>query len=145
MPNALEFPRMLGAVIPLMRAWDSVVNKLVALSFRHAIRTFQFLGAASRRAPGFPTIICALNDLAESRNGLRCVNSVRLDRRTFHVINFPTRKMRPAHLPSFARAIRCQDERTFPCADYASDFPHLFLLTALIACSVVTLEVYRAA
>src|SRR4030095_12734887 len=117
MPNALELPRMLGAVIPLMRPRDSVVNKLVALGFRRAIRAFQFLGAASRRVPSFSTVIGALNDLAEPRTGLRCVNAVRIDRRTLHMINLPTRKMRPANLPSFARTIRCQDERTFPCAD----------------------------
>ena len=57
MPNALELPRMLGAVIPLMRARDSVVNKFVALSFRRAIRAFQFLGAASGRVPRFSTVI----------------------------------------------------------------------------------------
>src|SRR6266849_5241238 len=117
MPNALELPRMLGAVIPLMRARDSVVNKLVALSFGRAIRAFQFLGAASGRVPGFSTVIGALNDLAEPPTGLRCVNSVRIDWRTFHVINFTTRKMRPADFPSFTRTVRCQDERAFPRAD----------------------------
>src|SRR5580704_13102163 len=117
MPNALELPRMLGAVIPLMGARDSVVNKLVALTFRHAIRTFQFLGFASGRVPSFSAVIGALNDLAEPPTGLRCVDAVRIDRRTLHMINLPTRKMRPTHLPSFARTIRCQDERTFPCAD----------------------------
>src|SRR3982751_6713606 len=114
MPNALELPRMLGAIIPLMRTRDSVVNKLVALTFRHAIRAFQLLGFASRRVTGSSTVIRALNDLAEPRARLRCVNAIRIDWRTFYVINFPTRKMRPADLPPFACAIRCQDERTFP-------------------------------
>src|ERR1044071_655588 len=122
MPNTLELPRMLGAVIPLMRARDTIVNKLIALTFGHAIRAFQFFRAASGRVPRFSAIIRALNDLAKPPASLRCVNTVRIDWRTLYVINFPTRKMRPADLPSFARTVRCQDERTFSCADQDSDF-----------------------
>src|SRR6266478_5970771 len=128
MPNALELPRMLRAVIPLMRARDSVVNKLVALGFLHTVRAFQFLGTTSGRVPGFSSVIGALNDLAKPRTGLRCVYSARIDRRTFHVINFPTRKMGPADFPTFARAIGCQDERALSCADQNSDCAHDFLL-----------------
>ena len=47
------------------------------------------------------------------RARLRCVNAVRINRRTFQVINFPAREMRAADFPSFARAIRSQDERAF--------------------------------
>src|SRR5207248_9547385 len=36
MPDAFEFPRVLRAVVPLMRARNSVVNELVALAFLHS-------------------------------------------------------------------------------------------------------------
>src|SRR6266513_5871378 len=38
--------------------------------------------------------------------------------------------MRTANLPSFSRAIRCQDERALPCADQNSYVVHSFLLIA---------------
>src|SRR6266480_3678893 len=117
MPNALELPRMLGAVIPLMRARNPVINEFVALAFLHAVGTLQFLRAASRCVPLFSAIIGALDDLAEPPAGLRCVNTVRIDWRTLHMIDLPTRKMRAANLPSFARTIRCENERAFPCAN----------------------------
>src|SRR4030095_701100 len=117
MPNTLELPGMLSAVIPLMRARDTIVNKFVALAFLHAVGTFQFLRAAPGRVPLFSAVIRALNDLAEPPAGLRGINSIRIDRRTFYVINFPARKMRTADFPSFARAIRCQDERAFSCTN----------------------------
>src|SRR6266511_3806601 len=134
MPNALELPRMLRAVIPLMCARDTVVNKLVALTFGHSVRTFQFLRAASGRVPFFSTVIGTLNDLAEPTAGLRCVNAARIDQRTFHVINFPSRKMRTTDFPSFTRAICCQDERSFSCTNYNSNYAHVFLLSDLMIC-----------
>src|SRR4029450_8318486 len=117
MPNPLELPRMLGAVIPLMCARDTVVNEFVALAFRRSVGTFQFLRAAPRGVPLFSAVIRALNDLAEPPAGLRCINPVRIGWSTFSVINFPARKMRTADFPSFARAIRCQDERSFSCTN----------------------------
>ena len=42
-PDALEFPRMLRAVVPLMRAGHAVVNKFVALAFGHSLRARQFV------------------------------------------------------------------------------------------------------
>src|SRR5207245_11291989 len=63
MPDTLEFPRMLRAVIPLMRRdWfpglrRSVIKELVTLAFGHAIRTFPFFWAAAGRHSGFATII----------------------------------------------------------------------------------------
>src|SRR5579884_346648 len=117
MPDAFELPGVLRAIIPLMRAGNAVVNKFVAFAFGHAVGASQFFGAAPRRVPGFTAVIGALNDLAKPAAGLRGVNSVRSHGRPFHVINFPARKMRPAHLPSFARAVCDENERAFPCAD----------------------------
>ena len=87
----------------------TVVNKFVALAFQHAIGAFQVLRAAPGRVPLFSAVIGTLDDLAEPRTGLRCINPVRIDRRTFYMINFPARKMRAADFPSFARTIRRQN------------------------------------
>src|SRR5215813_1864586 len=117
MPNTLELPWMLRAVVPLMRARDSVVDEFVTLGLRHTIGALQFFGAASGRAPFFAAVVRALNDLAEPSAGLRRVNAVWISRRSFHVINFPACKMGTADFPSSARAVSCQDERSFSCAD----------------------------
>ena len=63
MPDALELPRMLRAVVPLMCCeWfasfsRSIVHELVALASGRAIRAFQFLGAAAGRVPGFAAVV----------------------------------------------------------------------------------------
>src|SRR6478672_2481050 len=128
MPDALELPGMLRAVVPLMCARDTIVNELVTLGFCHPIRTLQFLRAAARCAPGFATVIRALNDLTKPIAGLRGVDPIGVNHRAFHVINLPSREMRAADLPSFTRAIRSQNERAFFCADQNPDFAHCFLL-----------------
>src|SRR5436853_4772278 len=99
MPDAFEFPRMLRAVVPLMRARDSVINEFVALALRHSLFALQFLGAAARRRPGFAAVVRSLNDLPEPTARLRRVNPVLINRRPFHVINFPAGKMRAVHFP----------------------------------------------
>src|SRR5712692_1500262 len=112
-PDAFELPGMLCSVVPLVRGeWfasfsRSIVHELVAFAFGRAIRAFQLVGAAAGRVPSLTAIIGALNDLTEPAAGLRRVNAIRINWRTFHVINLPTRKMRAADFPTFARAIRC--------------------------------------
>src|SRR5207247_2034220 len=101
-------------------------------AFLHAVGTFQVLRTAPGRVPGFSTIIRALNDLTEPATGLRCIDAVRIDWRTLHMINLPARKMRTADLPPFAHAIRCQDKRTFSCTNQNSNFAHVFLLSDLM-------------
>src|ERR1700730_4731016 len=97
MPDALELPRMLRAVVPLMRARHAIVNEFVALALGHAIR--RLFHPTARRLPSFPAIARTLNDLPEPGARLRRVDSVRINRRPFDVINFPARKMRPVHFP----------------------------------------------
>src|SRR5437773_7710650 len=134
MPDAFELPWMLCSVVPLMRRqWftslgRSVVNELVAFAFGRAIRAFQFLWAAARRAPGFAAVVGALNDLPKPAARLRRVNAIWVNWRAFHVIDFPTRKMRAVDLPSFAFAVGCQDERTFSCTYQNSYSAHWRLL-----------------
>ncbi len=93
MPNAFELPRVRRAVVPLVRARVSFVFELV-----------------SHRRPRLPAIIRALNDLSEPTARLRCIQPVRINRRSLDVIDLPTGKMRPADLPLFALAIRGQNE-----------------------------------
>ena len=62
-PDAFEFPRMLRAVVPLMRARDAVVNELVALAHRHPL--WICCRPAAWRIPCFAAVIRALNDLSE--------------------------------------------------------------------------------
>ena len=105
-PHPFEFPRMLGAVVPLMGARNSVVTKIIArAALRHSVGSAQILFAGSGRFPGFPAVVRSLNDLSKPRAGLRRVNPVRIYRRTFDVINLPAGKMRSVNLPPFALAV----------------------------------------
>src|SRR6476646_2561704 len=123
MPDALELPGMLRAVVPLVsRQWfprfrRSIVNEHIAFALRHPVRRHQVLRFCAGRMPPLAAVVGTLNDLSEPRACLRRVDPVGIYRRTFNVINFPTRKMRSADLPSFARAIRRKDERALSCSD----------------------------
>src|SRR5277367_271588 len=72
MPDASEFPRMRGAVIPLMRAGHALVLELV-----------------SDGRPGLASVVRALNQLAEPTCGLRYVKAIRIRGRSLEMINFP--------------------------------------------------------
>src|SRR5205823_7212659 len=90
MPDALELPRMLFAIVKLMRGERSsgfrrgIVDEFVALAFGRAAGTRG--GLARRRArldPSLAAVIGALNDLAEPSAGLRHVNAVGILGRSF--------------------------------------------------------------
>ena len=104
---------MLSPVVPLVgcerfpRFRRSIVNEHIAFALRHPIRRHQVLWLCAVRIPRFAAVVGTLNDLPEPGARLRRVDPVGINRRSFHVINFPTSKMRAADLPSFARAIRC--------------------------------------
>src|SRR6266446_3517991 len=116
MPDSLELPRVLRAVVPLVSAGDAVVDEFIAVAFGHAVGSGRRLaGRCARLYPGLAAIIGALNDLSEPGAGLRRVESVRINRRPFDVINFPARKVRAADFPFFSLAVRCQDERALSC------------------------------
>ncbi len=100
MPDALELPGVLRAVIPLVGAGHAVVDELVP-----------------DRLPGFAAVFGALNQLAEPAAGLRRVEAVRIDGRTFEVIDFPAGEVGAIDLPLFAFAVRGEDERAFARAD----------------------------
>src|SRR6266571_5814657 len=71
MPDTLELPRMLGAVVPLMSgerfagSRGSVVHELVALAFGHSFWRGPFARRGPRLCPSFAAVIGPLNDLPE--------------------------------------------------------------------------------
>src|SRR5256886_5377638 len=82
MPDALELPGMLGAVVELVRGERlagirrRVVDEFVALASRHAVRRLGH--PAARRLPRLAAVAGALDDLAEPPAGLRRVQAVRI-------------------------------------------------------------------
>src|SRR5437879_10405325 len=128
MPDALELPGMLGAVVPLVRGEGfagvrrRVVDELVALAGRHAF------GRLAHRAPGrLPRLAAgagALDDLSEPPARLGRVQPVRVDRRALEVVDLPPREVRAADVPPFALAVRRQDERALARTDQDSYSAH---------------------
>src|SRR5579863_127499 len=107
---------MLRAVIPLMsseRRGGIVIDKFVALALRHSAWRSRFAGRRAGLMPGFTAVVRALNDLPEPSTGLRDVNAVGIHRRTLHVVNFPSRKVRPGDSPVVTLPIRGKNERAF--------------------------------
>src|ERR1044071_6290105 len=108
MPHALEFPGMLGAVIPLVSGEGrsfGVVGELVALPLGHTIRSLLFAGRRTRLVPGLTAIVRPLNDLPEPTAGLGRVNAIGVGERSFQVIHLPSGEMRAANVPFFALAV----------------------------------------
>src|SRR5438445_8934540 len=86
MPDALELPGMLRAVVPLMRGEGlaclrgRVVGELVALAFGETFRgLFQH---TSRRLPRLAAVAGALDDLSEPPARLRRVQIIRSEEHT---------------------------------------------------------------
>ena len=123
MPDAFEFPRMLRAVVPLVRAGHAVVDELVA-----------------DRLPRFAAVVRALDHLPEPAAGLRRIDAVRISGRAFEVINLPAREMRPADFPFCALPVRREDERAFACTDEYSNFAHTLFLAQRLAGAQIQLR-----
>src|SRR2546430_13506275 len=93
-PDALELPGMLRAVVELVRGeWLAglrrrVVDEFVALASRHAIRRLGH--PAARRLPRLAAVAGALDDLAEPPAGLRRVQAVPGGRGGPHALWCPT-------------------------------------------------------
>src|SRR4029077_12505187 len=105
MPDALELPRMLRAVIKLMRRerlagfGGDVVDEFVAFRLGRAV------GRGARPPvglagwyPGFAAVVGALNDLPEPAAGLRRKEAVGRGGRALDVVNLPTCKVRAPDL-----------------------------------------------
>ena len=91
---------MLGAVVPLMRPGNAFVVEIFA-----------------DWIPGFAAIVRALDQLPKPTARLRGVDAVRINRRTFEMINFPTGKVRATDFPVVALAVGGENKRAFARAD----------------------------
>src|SRR2546428_7515182 len=108
MPDALELPGMLRAVVPLMRGEGParlrgrVVGELVALAFGETFRgLFQH---TSRRLPRLAAVAGALDDLSEPPARLRRVQPVRIGGASPHLLDLPPPPRRGPRVPPFARS-----------------------------------------
>src|SRR2546426_7348468 len=132
MPDALELPGVLGAVVPLVRGEGfagvrgRVVGELVALAGRHGARRGR--GPAPGRLPRLAAVARALDHLPEPAARLRGVQPVGVGRRALEVVDLPTGEVGAADVPLLALAVRCQDECAFPCAHQHSYLAHPSLL-----------------
>src|SRR5882762_10049674 len=130
MPNPLEFPGMLRAVVKLVggkrRAslCRSVVQEFVTLALGLPSGSGRLSRRRPRLKPGFPAVIRALNDLSKPATGLRNVKAIRIGGRTLGVINLPAREMRATDVPLSALAIRGQDKRSLSCSNQHSNRAH---------------------
>src|SRR5437879_13912962 len=128
MPDALELPGMLGAVVPLVRGEGfagvrrRVVDELVALAGRHAFGRLRH--AAPGRLPRLAAVAGALDDLSEPPARLGRVQPVRVDRRALEVVDLPAREVRATDIPPFALAVRREDERALARTDQDSYSAH---------------------
>src|SRR5215210_8830389 len=85
---------MLRAVVPLVRAGDTVVDELVPY-----------------RVPRSAPVVGTLHRLPEPPAGLRGIEPVRINRRALEVVHLPPREVGTTDVPPLALLIRCQHER----------------------------------
>ena len=108
MPDALELPGVLRAVVPLVSAGYAVVLELVA-----------------DRLPRLAAVVRALDHLPEPAAGLRRIQPVRVGRRALQVVDLPAREVRAADIPPLALGVGCQDECPLTRANQDSYPAHL--------------------
>src|SRR5579872_3102673 len=129
MPHALELPRMLRAVVPLVSGQRlsgrvrRVVHEFVALPDRRA-RSGLFPWRRSRLVPRFPAVVGGLNNLAEPAGRLRRVNAVGIGGRSLHVVNLPAGEMGSGNIPLLSLAVGAQNESSLAGAHQNSYSAH---------------------
>src|SRR5690242_5053959 len=136
MPHPFEFPRMLRSVVPLMsceRRRCSIVGEFIAFALGHFSGSRRWLPRRrARLVPGLTPIVGTLDDLPEPAARLRCVNAIRIGRRSLHVIDLPAGEEWTVDVPFLALAIRCENECAFSRAyqdTYSAHLiPSLFLV-----------------
>ena len=110
-PYAFELPRARRSVVPAVFTDLTLVHEAVALAGR-GLSGCRHLLAAGRR-PGLPAVVRPLQNLTEPTAGLRCVDPVGIDGRSFHVIDLPAAEMRAVDRPVLTLAVRAENESTF--------------------------------
>src|SRR6266403_1257722 len=106
MPDALELPRMLIAVVELMGS-----------------------EGCPRLYPSLAAVVGALNDLPKPAAALRGKDAIRIDRGPLQVVHLPAGKMRTTDVPLFAFSVGAQNECALPCSHQYSYLAHLPPLT----------------
>ena len=132
-PDALELPRVLRAVVPLVRRERlagfrrRVVDELVALALGHAVgRRGRLAGRRARLVPRFAAVVGALNDLPEPAAGLRGVDAVRIDAANPSGDRSPSRRNAGRRRSTFALAVGRENERALARADQDSYSAHAY-------------------
>src|ERR1043166_2230512 len=95
MPDSLEFPGMRRAIVPLMRAWDAVVQEFVT-DWR----------------PSFPTVIGALYQLPKPTAVLRGIEPLCVGGRSLQMEYLPAGKMGARNVPLCAHCVGSENECT---------------------------------
>ncbi len=106
-PDPGELPRVWRAVVPLVRARDSVIAELIADCL-----------------PALAAVVGALDLLAEPARGLRQIQPVGVGRGTLGVVDLPASEVRAAHVPHISCAVGRQHEGAFARADQYSHSGH---------------------
>src|SRR4029450_12936428 len=111
MPDALELPGVRCAVIPLMRAGDTVVHELVP----HWL-------------PRLAPVVGALDLLPKPAAGLRRIQPMRVSGRSLEVVDLPAAKVGATDIPPCALGVRSQNERALACPNEYPYRAHPLLL-----------------
>src|SRR5579864_2393609 len=99
---------MLGAVVPFVRTRHSFVLKLVS----HCL-------------PGIAAVIGSLHHLTKPAGVLGGVEAIRVNRRTFNMVDLPARKMGPAYFPMFTLPVSAQDKSSLSGTNQHSYSAHI--------------------
>src|SRR5262249_26798268 len=132
MPHSLELPRVLRAVVKLVRGeglagfGSCVVNEFVALAHGEALWARCY--PASGRLPGLAAVARALDHLPGPTTRLRGIQAIRVSWRPLHVIDLQARRLRTADRPLLALAISLQDKCALACTHQNPYSAHPFLL-----------------
>src|SRR5258707_4676127 len=133
-PDTLEFPGMLRAVVELMGGERRagflriVVFEFVTFALGGSVRRFGFAGRRAWLEPGFAAVIGTLNDWADPAACLRAVDAIWIHGRPLQVIDLPAGEMWAADLPFFALAVGRKNKRSLARANQHSNFAHVLLL-----------------
>src|SRR5437667_1914924 len=136
MPDSLELPGVLRAVVPLVcgegftRTRRRVVDELVALAGRHA--AWRHGHPPPGVSPPLAAVARALDDPSEPPARLRRVKAIRIGGGSLQVIDLPPREVGAAHVPSPALPVRCQDERALTCANQYPYAAHASVLSEVV-------------
>ena len=127
-PDALELPRLLRAVVVLVGGEGRrrrVVDELVALALRRPVRHGRGLALGrARLVPGLAAVVRALDDLPEPAARLRGVDAVGIGGRSLQVVDLPAREVGTLHVPLLALGVGGQDEGALAGADEDSHSTH---------------------